>query len=457
MAKNTEKKQRDSKEKLELAQKIADNSQKVVNTYANVENAVVYFFRRVMGGLNKLIFDSKFSKIAALLIAIIIYVAVNADNTTTLNVTQASQINDIPVQVMYNSEIYEISGIPEKANVIVTGDMSDITLQKSQTNSRLTADLSGLTEGTYSIKLTPSNFISRLTVNVLDTPTVTVTIKKKTTTRFNISYEFINTNSMDSIYSLSEPTFDQTEVLIRASHDTIEGISFVKALIDVTGVNDSFTKASKVVAYDQNGNRVACDIIPDTVQATVAVSSPNKTVPIIVRPVGTLPDNLAIDDISIDYSTVTVYAPNSVLDTINAFYIDLDVSGITKNTAVSTALTVPSGANKISVTKINMDITVAASTSRIIEDVPLEWFNNTSEYRFGTVNTDDSYMDVIVKGTENNIKDLTVQDVKVEFDASGLSLGIQEVPLIVTGNNQFVSYSILDGRTSVEIQVVANS
>ena len=104
-----------------------------------------------------------------------------------------------------------------------------------------------------------------------------------------------------------------------------------------------------------------------------------------------------------------------------------------------------------------MDITVAASTSRIIEDVPLEWFNNTSEYRFGTVNTDDSYMDVIVKGTENNIKDLTVQDVKVEFDASGLSLGIQEVPLIVTGNNQFVSYSILDGRTNVEIQVVANS
>ncbi|MBR6958319.1 MAG: hypothetical protein IKH73_07725, partial [Erysipelotrichaceae bacterium] len=113
MAKKTEKKQRDSKEKLELAQKIADNSQKVVNTYASVENAVVYFFRRVMGGLNKLIFDSKFSKIAALVIAVIIYLAVNADNTSTLNVTQASQINDIPVQVMYNSEIYEISGIPE--------------------------------------------------------------------------------------------------------------------------------------------------------------------------------------------------------------------------------------------------------------------------------------------------------------------------------------------------------
>lgn len=456
MAKEKVNKQKDSKEKLELAQKIASNSQKVAKTYANVENTVVYIFRRILGGLNKLIFDSKFSKFAALIIAIIIYLAVNADTTSTLNVTQASQINDIPVQVMYNSEIYEISGIPEKANVIVTGDMSDITLQKSQTTSRLTADLSGLTEGTYTVKLTPTNFISRLSVNVIDTPSVTVTIKKKTTTRFNISYEFINTNAMDSIYSLSEPTFDQTEVLIRASQDTIDSISFVKALIDVTGVTEDFTKASRVVAYDQNGNRVSCDIIPSTVTTTVSVSSPSKEVPIIIRPVGTLPDNLSIEDITMDYSTVTVYAPNNVLEMINAFYIDLDVSQINKNTAVSTALTVPSGANKISVTKINMDITVGETLTRVIEQVPLEWFNNNSQYKFGTVNTADSYMDVMVSGTSKNIESITAADVKVEFDASGLTVGVQEVPLIISGSNKYVSYALVDGRTSVEIQVVEN-
>ena len=453
MAKKTEKKQRDSKEKLELAQKIADNSQKVVNTYASVENAVVYFFRRVMGGLNKLIFDSKFSKIAALVIAVIIYLAVNADNTSTLNVTQASQINDIPVQVMYNSEIYEISGIPEKANVIVTGDMSDITLQKSQTNSRLTADLSGLTEGTYSIKLTPSNFISRLTVNVLDTPTVTVTIKKKTTTRFNISYEFINTNSMDSIYSLSEPTFDQTEVLIRASHDTIEGISFVKALIDVTGVNDSFTKASKVVAYDQNGNRVACDIIPDTVQATVADSSPNKTVPIIVRPVGNLPEGLAIDKITLDYSTVTLYGTEAVLDEIDGIFIDLDISSISKNTIFSTALTAPSGISKMSVTRVNMEIVVGPAVSKVIEKVETQFVNNTSTYVFAPVNSSDVYMNILVTGTQANIDSVNATNVFPELDLSNIQPGNMSVPIRVTGNNKYVTYQLEDGRTEIEIVV----
>ena len=38
MTEKKKKTQKDSKEKLELAQKIADNSQKVVKTYANLEN-----------------------------------------------------------------------------------------------------------------------------------------------------------------------------------------------------------------------------------------------------------------------------------------------------------------------------------------------------------------------------------------------------------------------------------
>ena len=210
MAKKNTTQQKDSKQKLELAQRIAENSEKVANTYATFENTIILIFRRITGVLNKVIFDSKFSKISSLIIAVIIYIAVNGNNSTNVNVSQASQITGIPVQVIYNSEIYEISGVPEKADVIVMGDMTDITLQKSQVNSKLTADLSGLTEGTYTIKLTPTNFISRLSVNVIDVPSITVTIKKKISTRFNISYEFINTNAMDKVYTLSRPTFDTT-------------------------------------------------------------------------------------------------------------------------------------------------------------------------------------------------------------------------------------------------------
>ncbi len=453
MAKKNNNTSKDSREKLELAQKIADNSQKVVRTYANLENGVVYFFRRVLSFLNKIVFDSKFSKIAALILAVILYFAVNANNNSPINVTQASQINDIPVQVIYNSEMYEVTGIPQTANVIVTGDMADITLQKSQVNARLTADLSGLTEGVYTIKLTPTNFISRLSVNVIDAPSVTVTIKKKVTTRLNISFEFINTNKMDNIYSLGEPTFDNTEVLVRASQDTIDEIAFVKALIDVTDVTSSFTRSARLVAYNQKGEPVTCDIIPETVNATVTVTSPSKEVPIIVRPVGVMPEGLAIDEVILDYSTVMVYAPDSVLETIECIYIDLDVSSITKNTVYSTAIAAPSGTKKISVTRVNMEIVVGEAVSKIVYNVPTRFVNNTKGYKPAPTDAADAEMNILVTGTQKNLDAIGVDNIFVDFDLTNVSLGTQQVPILVYGNNPYVHYETADGREFVELQV----
>lgn len=444
---------KDSKEKLELAKAIASNSEKVVQTYENFENNFVYFVRRIFGTLNKVMFDSKFSKLAALIIAIIIYITVNTNNNN-LNVTQASEISGIPVQIVYNSEIYEISGIPETADVIVTGDMSDITLQKAQVNSVLTADLTGLTEGVHTVKLTPTNFISRLTVNVLNTPSVTVTIKKKTVIKMNISHEFINTKAMSSVYSLGNVSFDQTEVLIRASQDTIEQIAFVKALIDVSDVKADFTRTATLAAYNQQGERVVCDIFPDSVTASVKVSSPNKEVPVVVRPIGTLPNNLSIESITLDYSKVTIYAPINVLDIIDAFYVDLDVSGIAKNTTVSTALTVPSGANSISVTKVNMEVSVAPTVSKTIEGVKLMWVNNQSSYKFSPTNADDATLKVTVTGTETNVNKISANDISVNIDLTGIKPGVQEIDVKVVGNNNYLKYSLADGRKTIEIQVV---
>ncbi|MBQ4252595.1 MAG: hypothetical protein II704_06080 [Erysipelotrichaceae bacterium] len=445
--------QKDSREKLELAQRIADNSQRVVRTYASVENTIITFLRRIFGLLNKVVFDSKFSKFAALIIAVVIYFSVNADSNNSLGVTQASQISDIPVQIIYNSEIYEISGIPATADVIVMGDMSDINLQKSQVNSRLTADLSGLTEGTYTVKLTPTNFISRLSVNVIDSPSVSVVIKKKTTSMFNISYEFINTKNMSNIYSLGIPTFDTTQVRVRASQDTIDQISMVKALIDVTGVSGTFTKDARLVAYDQQGRQISCDIIPEKVVTTVTVSSPSKDTPIIVRPTGIMAEGLAIDSITLDYSTVTIYGPENILEMIDAIYIDLDVSSITSDTSVSTALNLPSGASAMSITKVNMEIKVGELTTKIIEKVPLEWINNTGNYKCLPTNIDDAYINVLVSGTANNLAAINVNNVKVEMDVANVVVGTQSVPLIARGDNGYVTYAIADGRTEIEIQV----
>ena len=58
---------KDSDYKLELANSIAKNSKKVVNTYAHIENSVIYFFRWMSSIIAKFMFNAKFSKYTSLL------------------------------------------------------------------------------------------------------------------------------------------------------------------------------------------------------------------------------------------------------------------------------------------------------------------------------------------------------------------------------------------------------
>ena len=455
MAKDRKKKI-DSSEKLELAQRIAATSPNAARTYATIENIFVYISRAISGLLNKILMSPHISKLFALVLAVLMYFGVNYSSGSALGVKQSATLNSIPVVIVYNSEMYEVSGVPAASDVIVAGDMTDINLQKNQTNSSLICDLSGLTEGTYTIRLTPSNFNSQLEVNVLNNPTVNVTIKKKMTSKFNISYEFINTNQMASKYTLSEPVFDTTEVLIRASEDTISSISFVKALIDTSGRTADFTTDARVVAYDYNGNIVSCDIIPEKVSASVAVTEVSKEVPIIVRPVGEIMEGYAIDSIALDHSAVTLYAPKNVLNLIDAVYVNIDATQLTADSNVfATNLELPSGVNSMSVTKINMEITVDKEASKTVNDVRVSWINyDDTKYRFKVINAEDAEMDVVIYGTQKNLDGITANDITINIDLANVVVGQQQAPLVVYGTNNLVKYEIYGGKKYIEVEIV---
>ena len=447
---------KDSDYKLELANSIAKNSKRVVNTYAHIENTVVYFFRWMSSIIDKFLFNARFGKYTSLLLAIVLYIAVNSDTQSASFLANSSglELENIPVQVIVNTDAYEVSGLPETVSAMVIGDASDVQLVKSQTSYKVTADLSGLTEGTHQVKLTPVDFSNRLSIS-LNPSNVVVTIRKKTTERFKLTYEYVNTNKMDQIYALDEnPTLSTTEVLIKASQETIDQIAYVKALIDATGVKQDFETTAQIVAYNQQGEMVDVDIFPETVTASVKVTTPMKEVPIKVNPIGELPNGMAIDSIELDHSTVQVYAPNSVLATIDEIVIELDATKITKNSNWTYTLTMPSGVNSLSVTKVNIDVKIAEATSRTIDGVYTRYRNNTAGYRLD-FDERDTMLSVVVKGTEKNIKNLTADDIQLYVDLQNVTLGNnQELTIYIEGTSDLVSYAVADGRTTLRVSVL---
>ncbi|MBR2812078.1 MAG: hypothetical protein IKD69_11930, partial [Solobacterium sp.] len=309
--------------KTELANKIAERSNRVAHTYQHIEDAVIRAIRWFSSLLNKILFSKKYAKITALVMAILLYFYVNYNSLSSVYTSplkSTRRLDDVTVTAKYNSDTFELSGLVKTVDISIVGDANNVT-NAITGGGVIVADLEGMTEGTHEVRLTSEGFGNNVDV-ICDPSTVIITLKKKTTQQFDLSYDFINLNQMESIYAVGEPTFEYSKVNVRASKDTLDSIAFVKALIDVSNKAAEFEQEARLIAYNASGEPVSADIIPSTVHVTVPVTSPSKTVPIEIQVIGEVPtEGMAIESIDCNQMTVTIYGPNNVLASVEKVYV----------------------------------------------------------------------------------------------------------------------------------------
>ena len=441
-------------EKLELAKAIAEQSQKVLRTYTNIESLFMRFVKFFSTWIDRVLFNQRNGKIISLMLAVVLYVAINFNIGEVIfesPITSGVTIDKIPVTVISNQEVYEVSGLPTEVKAYVVGDLADITLIRTQKAYSVVADLSGLLEGTHEVTLTAKDFSSRVQV-ALEPSTAVVTIKKKISQHFNLEYDFINTNKMSQEYVLADPSFSDTEIIIRASQETLDKIGIVKALIDASGVTQDFTQEAPIVAYDQYGNKMNVDIMPSTVSVNVGVSSPNKTVAISIVPNGEIPNGKAIESIVLDQQNVTVFGKESILSTLENIQVPIDASTLTTNTSLVADIPMPSGIQKTSVSRVNMQITLGDGVKSSVNDVFIQYVNNVNGYRFNLVNADDTKTGIDLFGTQANLDTITADDFYVYFDMTNVVEGEQEVQLYLRSYKPLVQATLQ--KQSIKINVV---
>ena len=231
----------------------------------------------------------------------------------------------------------------------------------------------------------------------------------------------------------------------------------VKALVDVNALNattaGTYTLENvKLIAYDEKGTEIKdIEIIPETVTATVEVTSPSKVVPVIVVPIGDVASGSAIGSITSNVSTVTLYGDEDALKAIEDIKVNINVSGLSKDKSFQETIVKPNGVRSMSDTAITIKVTMEGETSKEFKDIPLEFENlDTTKYRALAKSESDTKVNVVVKGVSSLLNKLTAEDIKAYVDLSDLEAGTYEVPVIVTGNDLKLKYS---SRT-IKIEVV---
>ena len=439
--------------KTERANRIAEQSKKVKRTYEKMEDFLFRVLRAFSTFLDKVLFNEKYSKVVSLALAVLLYAIVNYNALSTSfqsSLRYSKTLSDVTVLAKYNSDTFEISGLPEKVDVILTGDAANVTSAANAENGTVICDLDGLTEGEHEIKLTTEGYGNN--VNVVVNPTnVNVVMKKKTTRQFDISYDFINQDKMEQIYSAGTPEFEYTKINVRASKDTLDSIAFVKALIDVSGQSADFEQDAALVAYDSSGKPVNSDIVPNTVHVKVPVTSPNKSVNIQVQVSGDVPDGKAIDSITMDQQTVTIYGSETTLANIDQVVVTLDAGTLTKDSTVLRPIVLPAGVTSATNTQVTMNITLADAEEKTIDDIPINVINNNKHYKASQPDNKTT-TSVTVKGTKNNIDKLTADDINVYIDMKDVQPGLQKFALqIEQPKDGFVVYTLNESEYELNV------
>lgn len=447
----------ENKKKTERASQIAEQSKKVKRTYEHLEEGLFKILRLFSSFLDKFLFNKKYSKLVSLVLAILLYGIVNYNTLSSSyqsSLRYSKTISDVTVTAKYNADTFEVTGLPETVDVVMTGDAANVTSAANSESGTVICDLDGLTEGEHEVKLTTEGYGNN--VNIVVNPTnVTVTLKKKTTQQFDISYDFINQDRMDSKYSPGTPEFEYTKINVRASKDTLDSIAFVKALIDVSGQTSDFEQDAILVAYDSSGKPVNADIVPDTVHVKVPVTSPSKSVKVQVQVSGEVPDNKAIDSITMDQETVMIYGSETTLADIDQVVVTLDASSLTKDSTILRPIVLPAGVSTASTSQVTMNVTLADVEEKTIEDVPINVINNNKHYKASQPDNITT-TSVVVKGTKNNIDEISADDINVYIDMKDVQPGLQTFALqIEQPTNGIVTYSL--NQAEYELNVLGET
>lgn len=404
-------------------------------------------------GIDRILNKKQSLLIVSLIAAFAIFYAVD-QRTMTLVDNSAEVIYGQPVRAIYNEELYVVEGVPKTADVTLIGRKWDIYLAKQYPSDEIVLDLQGLKVGTH--KVTAKYKQSVLSVDYrLDPSTVTVVIHEKMSANRELTYDIVHKDKLDTRLNIESVSLNRDTVIIKGAEYKLEEVASVKALIDIEDLDSQKIGSVKLnevplVAYDKNGKIIDVEIVPEKVEATIKISSPNKTVPIKVETKGQL-KNKAIKSLNLSETSVVVYGSLESLDNIEYVYAEIDIEGISENKKYTANLKKPLGVRQMSLDKISVDMTVDNIATKEISGIQINSVNLGTGLKAQALSENDRAISIVLSGSASVIKNIDPDSINAYIDLSDLSVGEHEVEIKVTGSDNRVTYTPKTQKVKIKI------
>ncbi len=397
---------------------------------------------------NTLLFISLFLAIT-MFIVIDQKILVYSDNSAEI-------LRNQTVNAIYNSEAYVVEGLPENVDITLIGSKADLYIAKQAPAGEVTVDLSNMKVGQHRVELKYNQASTSIEYKV--NPSVaTVYIYPKVSDTRTVTIDLLNQDSLDAKLNVDNVTLDTDKVVIKGADYQLKKAATVKALVDVTNIAKqevgTYTlKDVELKAYDKDGNAVDVEVVPSTVEATVTITSPSKTVPVRIVPVGSVAFGQAISSISQSVNEVTVYGTSEALSQLQYIPIEISVEGIKNKTDYNVEIEKPAGVRFMSANMVKATVLLDTVTEKTIDGIRIDVKGLGEGLSAQGHTAADTKISVTVKGTSSVVDSLRAEDITATVDLTGLTAGEHKgVAVSVSGSDVRVEYTAKTKTVDIDI------
>ena len=384
----------------------------------------------------------------SLVLAFIIWFVAETENDPI----EQRLLRNIPIQVDVSDDFIVTSRSRTAASIDIRAQQSILSLLTSD-DIIVRADLTDFLEGTYTVPL--ETRIARSAIADTSPTQITVTLERIQSQQKPLRALITEQPPTGFSFQVQPLELSQAEVLGPAS--TLEEVVEVVAEIDLTNQRNPIQQDFRLVALNENGNRVAgVTIEPANIAIAVDIFQDDAIKQITVLPdinTDTLPEGYSLTSVNIEPQTIFVQGnPVTLRFIVDTFSTEnIDLTGRTEDFEISVPIILPRS-NLVVLDDQNtatVSVGITALTSvRQVDNIPIEFTGNDDAFFQATPET----ISVVLKGPITIIENILIDDIQAVINVSELELGNHQVePSIILQNDQISVDSILPSVIDVLI------
>lgn len=399
------------------------------------------------------------SNIRTFLLALVLGVAVWISAVTSDDPDEIRTVT-VPLEIVGQAPLLvNTNELPETVDVTLRAPQSVWELLNAQENSvQAVLDLSGLASGEYAVDIVPQVILRPVQI-VLHNPTA-VTVHLEPIISRTLDLELSLSGQTATGYQTGPELLDPTQVTISGPESIVRQAARARVLFNLGGTRESIDQFLNIQILDERNIPVRdLTISPETVHISIPVSQQGGYRDVAVKVVlqGQQAAGYRIENISVFPSVITLFSSdpevvNGIPGVVETLPLDLQNAQVDINARLT--LNLPADISIIGSQTVQVTVDVSPiQTSLTLLNQPIHVIG-LPEGLAAQVSPQE--IDVIISGPVPVLEALTLQDVIITIDVTGLGIGTHQlepdVEILAGGDNVLIE-SILPGTIEVIISI----